>query len=172
MLPNRPTLIAAHLRGGTLDRALIAGASPTADTRLEVRAAILVSERRRAALAEGLERMLQSGDGATSRWRVRPPRASVRPNASALRELIALLRRSGPLYAQGVAMLGELLSEGTGPAYTGDSHALANSLTEARAALLGVEPSPRRRESQSLRRVGRSYRLPGGAWIHGRRESS
>jgi hypothetical protein len=50
--------------------------------------------------------------------------------------LAALLRGPRPLYAPGIAMLGRLLADGTGPAYLGRSRTLARRLGETRAALL------------------------------------
>ena len=58
--------------------------------------------------------------------------------APALRELAALLRGRRPLYARGLAMLGELLSDGTGAFYARPGGtALEHALVEIRAALAG-----------------------------------
>jgi hypothetical protein len=60
-------------------------------------------------------------------------------NASALRELSAVLSSSAPLYARGIAIAQHLLTDGTGPAYVGDGEALASRLLEARAAMYGLD---------------------------------
>jgi hypothetical protein len=58
-------------------------------------------------------------------------------NASALRELAAVLRGTAPLYAGGIAMANRLLTDATGAAYVGDGEALARGLREAREAMYG-----------------------------------
>ncbi len=133
--------LAARVRSGSLDDALIAGADPAGSRQLAARAMMLTSPRFRAAAADGLDRWLQAAHGARSRHRVLPPRAVTLANAPELRELIALLRGAGPLYASGIAAVGRLLSDGTGPAYVGDADALARELREAGAAMHASAPA-------------------------------
>jgi type II secretory pathway component PulF len=104
---------------------------------LAARACALTETRNRQALADELE-LTRSAHLRRSAWRLAPTRASVEANAAALSELVALLRSGVPLYARGLAMLAELLTDGTGPLYArGGESALAIALTDARAALTG-----------------------------------
>jgi hypothetical protein len=135
--PGAHARIAAHLRSSSLDRALIAGADPTASAALAARATILTSRRTRALLAEGLERSLQAAQGTQRRWWAVSPRSPLLANASAVRELAALLRADGPLYAPGLAILNQLMSDGSGPAYRDQPQHAARRLREARAAMTG-----------------------------------
>ena len=57
--------------------------------------------------------------------------------ADELGSLVSLLRGRSPLYARGLAMLGRLLADGTGPAYVGRPEALATCIREVRRALAG-----------------------------------
>ncbi len=88
-------------------------------------------------VAAGLERLLGLADHPPARrWYVRPAEPAVRANSAELSELAALLRGSRPLYARGVAMLSELLTDGTGPAYVDPRGAtLAVRLCHVREAL-------------------------------------
>jgi hypothetical protein len=131
----------ARLHAAALDKALLVGADPTQSRQLAARAQELTSPRSRAAIADGLERWLSAAHGATSRRRLLPRRALALDNASAARAIIELLRGSAPLYARGIALLASLLSDGTGPAYVGDSAVLARLLGEARATMAGRVPA-------------------------------
>jgi hypothetical protein len=137
--PGRLARLLARARAGSLDRALIAGADPAGSRQLAARAAALTSPRVRALTADGLERLLQAAQGPPSRRRVLPRRDPVLASASELRELATRLREPAPLYARGVAIAGELLTDGSGPVYLGDRQSLALKLHEARAALAGQD---------------------------------
>ena len=139
--PGRLARLLAQARGGSLDRALIAGFDPAGSRLMAARALTLGSSRTRASLAAGLERLLEAAQGPPSMRRVRPRSDAVVANALELRAVAAALRSSSPLYARGVAVIDELLSDGTGPAYRGDADALARRLGEARAAMEGNEAS-------------------------------
>ena len=143
--PGRLARLIAQARGGSLDRALIAGFDPAGSRLLAARALTLNSARSRASLASGLERLLEAAQGPPSMRRVRPQRDAVITNAVELRALAAALRGSSPIYARGVAVVDELLSDGTGPAYKGDGEALAGRLAEARAAMNGLAAADARR---------------------------
>lgn len=149
--------IPARLRAAALDRALLAGADPAHSSQLAARAHVLTSLRSRAAAADGLERWLSAADGATSRRRVLPRRALAMTNAPEVREIVSLLRGSAPLYARGIALLGSLLSDGTGPAYVGDSGVLARRLGEVRATMEGRAPAA---HPQGLHPARRSAKAP------------
>lgn len=136
--PGGLTRVVARVRGRTLDRALIEGADPAASTQLATRAAQLTRQSTRAEIADGLERLARTASQAPSRRRVLPFRRAVLANEDELRALAARLRAPGPLYAQGLAMLRELLVDGAGPAYTDrQGSALARELRNARVAIGG-----------------------------------
>ncbi len=139
--PAPSARLLARLRTTALDRALLAGADPAHSRQLAARAQALTSPRSRAAAADGLERWLSAANGATSRRRVLPRRALAVANASEACEIVSLLRGSAPLYARGIALLGLLLNDGTGPAYVGDSDTLPRLLAEVRAAMTGHAPT-------------------------------
>jgi hypothetical protein len=129
--------LGARLRPGALDRALARGADPATSPVLAARACALTADRNRRALAEELE-AVRGAHLRPSAWRLAPPRASVEANAATLSELVVLLRSGLPLYARGLAMLAELLADGTGPLYArGAESELASALTDARVALAG-----------------------------------
>jgi hypothetical protein len=89
-------------------------------------------------LAHALERLALTTEGMTGLFRVAPRRQAVRANRQALLDLAVRLRRGGPLYARGIAILELVLIDGTGPAYR-DAHgeALARQLQLAGAGLGG-----------------------------------
>jgi hypothetical protein len=128
--------IAARVFARRLDRALIEGADPVVSPRLAARAARLTSQSTRSELADGLERLIATAQLPPPRRRSLPRHSSVLANSKLLRELAAMLRGSGPLYAGGIAMLCTLLTDGTGPVYGAtDGRALEGELLRARAAL-------------------------------------
>jgi len=134
----RPALgsrVLARLRGRSLDRALIAGADPSTSPLLAARAAALAAQAHRHALADGLERLLAAAEGPQRRWWALSAREHVRANASEISALAELLRGSTPLYARGIAMVEDLLSDGAGPAYDGPPTGLAARLRAARSAM-------------------------------------
>lgn len=135
--PGPLARMAARVHSQSLDRALIAGADPSGSPQLAARAAQLTSPRTRSLIAEGLERLLRAAQGPQKRWWAASRRGQLLANASRLHELASVLDGDAPLYARGIAMLNQLLTDGTGPAYLGDSQSLARRLDEARAALDG-----------------------------------
>ncbi len=135
--PGPLARVTARVRSQSLDRALIAGADPASSALLAARAAQLTSAHTRALIAEGLERLLRAAQGPQRRWWAVSRRGQLLANASRLHELAALLASGTPLYARGIAMLNQLLTDGTGPAYFGEGERLTRWLDEARAALEG-----------------------------------
>ena len=134
--PGPLARLAARARCVSLDRALIAGADPTGSPLLAARAAQLTSTRSRAAIAAGLKELVRHGtepSGAGGRSR---DAASCSP---APRRCTSLPRccSDEPLYARGIAMLGKLLTDDTGPAHLGAGEDLARLLAQARAAMAG-----------------------------------
>jgi hypothetical protein len=136
---SRRTRLTARLRGGALDRALIAGADPSSSAALAARASLLTSTCHRERLADGLGQLMRRAEEPQRRWWDPAERQAISANRSELHRLAVALRGGGPLYAAGVARLNRLLSDGTGPAFAGDAAALAGALGEARAALAGAE---------------------------------
>jgi hypothetical protein len=137
--PARPSRLAgllARVNGGALDRELIAGADPASSARLEARSERLTAPASRALIADGLERLREAGDSPQRRWTAVGRGDAIRANSRRLDDLAELLRGDVPLGARGVAVLSELLSDGTGVAYQGRHQELAERLNEAHAALL------------------------------------
>ncbi len=135
--PDRLTRLQARMRGRSLDRALIAGADPAGSRALAARAAHLTSQRSRALTAGGLERLVRQAAANGRRWRVLVRPDCVLENASAICQLASLLRSDAPVYASGVAIVNQLLTDGAGAAYVGDAAQLASELARARTALAG-----------------------------------
>jgi len=135
--PDRLARLHARVRGASLDRALIAGADPAGSARLAARAAHLTSQRSRALTADALDGLVRLSRTRDRRWRALRRPGCVLENASAIGELAGLLRSCAPVYARGVAVVNQLLSDGLGPAYVGDAPALARELARARAAMAG-----------------------------------
>jgi len=129
--------VAARLHAGSLDRELIAGADPSRSAALAARASKLTSRRTRALIADGLERSLQDAQGARRRFSAVSAKSPVLACAKEVGELAELLRGREPLYAPGIALISELLSDGSGPAYRGRPQTLARRLDEARTAMRG-----------------------------------
>lgn len=107
--------VMARCLAARLDRQLARGVRPEASTGLAVRATHLTSMKFRRNLAASLRRIL------TAEPRV-PPRVSIRmarirQSAPELAELSGQLLRPGPVPARGVAMVCELLTDGSGPLY-------------------------------------------------------
>jgi hypothetical protein len=136
MRPPLSARVAARMFARRLDRALVEGADPVRSPRLAARAALLTSQATRSELADGLDRLISTAQLPPPRSRVRPRHSSVLANSKLLRELAAMLRGTGPLYASGIAMLCTLLTDGTGPVYrASDGRALEGELLRARSAL-------------------------------------
>jgi hypothetical protein len=149
--PDRLARLLARARFGSLDKALIAGADPAASPQLAARAARLTEPRYRASVALGIERLLETAQGRRRRRTVLPRGGHLLVNETELHALAAELRGGTPLYARGIAMMGRLLTDGSGPAYLGDADALARSLRDADAAMSGQETADPVRSWGSLR---------------------
>jgi hypothetical protein len=134
---GRLACLAARVRSQSLDRALIAGADPGSSAALAARAAMLTSPRSRAQIAEALEHLVCAAHAPRRRWWAVSPNGPVPANAEAIRELAALLRRDTPLYARGIAVLSQLLTDGCGPVYDGSEESLARELRHAHASVVG-----------------------------------
>jgi hypothetical protein len=137
----RPPLsarIAARVFRARLDCALIAGANPASSPLLSARAATLTQPSTRDELADGLDLIVASAQQPPGSRRLTPRHSSVLANAPLLREMALTLRGPQPLYAQGIAMIRRLLTDGSGPMYTSrDGSALERELRRARSAVCG-----------------------------------
>ena len=116
--------VLARCAASRLDRELAAGASPETSSCLAARAVQLTSMKTRRHLAASVRRILAAaGDpAAVTVITVRPPRmplarAQVRQSAGPLAALAGYLAAPGPVPAQGVAMVSQLLADGAGPLY-------------------------------------------------------
>jgi hypothetical protein len=127
--------IVARGRSARLDRELAEGARPEASVSLAARATQLTSTPFRHDLAASLRRILvaagreeaERSSSATPAFgvsrSVRVPLGSTRVGQSAepLAELASRLLEPGPVPVRGVAMVTELLADGTGPLYRAPS---------------------------------------------------
>jgi hypothetical protein len=136
-----------------LDRQLADGARPEMSAVLAARAMVLTSVRYRQGLAASLRRMLAASVSPQTRPRLlaasrsagaaRQPYVPLRRDriacsASALDRLARSLAVTGPVPAQGVAMVSQLLADGGGPLYrTGARDDLDVILERAAQALTG-----------------------------------
>jgi hypothetical protein len=134
-MPDALSRLLARSMARRLDGALIAGADPAGSTMLAARAALLTSAQMRGSLADSLHGLLRAAQGPQRRWWALGSRAAVLANASELDALAMLLASETPLYARGLALLNQLLTDGGGPAYRGDATALSRALSDARTAL-------------------------------------
>jgi hypothetical protein len=128
----------AGWRAGDLDRKLAAGASPSADALLAIRARRLTGPRYRARVAAGLARAVRDAEASTRGFSaaVRPDRREVIAARTVLTTLERRLRGAGQVSARGVALLESLLTDGTSPLYLpGEPGALGSRLRAAAAAL-------------------------------------
>jgi hypothetical protein len=122
--PRRPGRLAglrARLNSSALDRDLASGVAPWRSSAHAARALQLTGARRRAAYAQGLERILADTERPRRPTRVGavvlPDHASVILSAPVIWEIVAQLRGSCPASAEGMARLRGLLSDGGGPLY-------------------------------------------------------
>jgi hypothetical protein len=126
------------LRRGRLDALLAAGADPSWDPELGLRAAQLSAPGRRWALAGGLERVVWDARR-PPRWDCRAPvdRRAVRAASSELSALAFELAVVTAPSAQGIALASQLLCHPDSPLYaTGGGPALRAGAVLAREALL------------------------------------
>jgi hypothetical protein len=138
--------VQARLRCAHLGSALAAGADHCASPALAVRAARLTRPRTRERLAAELDDVLaavaQPVLGPSSA--IAPDRAEVGVASPRLIGIRELLRSEAPVYAQGVAMLIQLLRDGGGPLYQPVTRGELNQSLEAITAVLeGGDTRPR-----------------------------
>ena len=135
--------VLARCAAPRLDRELAAGASPESSARRAARAVQLTSMKARRDLAASVQRILAAdGDlAAVTVMTARPARlplarAQIRQSAGPLTVLAGYLAAPGPVPAQGVAILSQLLADGAGPLYRqASTKDLGDLIDEATRAL-------------------------------------
>jgi len=135
--------ILARCKAARLDRQLAAGASPESSTILAARAGQLTSLKTRRALATSLWRILAAAGQPTAvpaislrPTRIPLARTGIRRSAGTLNNLASSLIAPGPVPAQAVAMVGQLLADGAGPLYRDASdYDLAEAIENVTRAL-------------------------------------
>jgi hypothetical protein len=140
--------ILARSQAARLDRELAAGASPEASASLAARAAWLTSTEFRRDLAANLRRILVAAGepawpaaagaplGPARRPRVPLRTTRISRSAPLLAELANRLLDPGPVPVRGVAMVTELLADGTGPLYREAARDDLGTMAEQAAAAL------------------------------------
>jgi len=149
--------ILARIQAARLDRALAAGTSPEASAGLAVRAAQLTSTGFRRGLAASVRRILVAagppalpvaaglpalplaahaplGSARPSRLPLRTAR--IGRSAPLLAEVASRLLEPGPVPVRGVAMVAQLLADGTGPLYREAARDDLDALAERAASAL------------------------------------
>jgi hypothetical protein len=132
-------LMLARFQAGRLDRELAGGADPEQCASLAARAMQLTSEKSRRGLAASLLRLREASTGPGAIPLRVPVRWERLSQATAeLGELASHLLAPVPVPARGVAMVSQLLSDGTGPLYDAASREdLRASAQRAAEALAG-----------------------------------
>ena len=138
----------ARATAARLDRELAAGTSPETSATLAARATALTSTKARRDLAGSVQRILAAAGRPPAvppspPAAGRPPhvpicRARISKSASLLAELAGRLAGPGPLPVQGVAMVSQLLADGTGPLYHQACRDDLAAITERAARALTV----------------------------------
>jgi hypothetical protein len=132
-----------------LDRLLAAGADPSWDPELALRATQLTAPRRRRVLAQSLLRTVRDAHRAP-RWTCAAPvdRRAVRAATPELRALATSLSQDAAPTPQAITLVEQLLREPGSPLYApGDERALRESVRLVREALRPSQSNPREEKS-------------------------
>ena len=140
---ERPALalrIRVAVRRRALDKDLARGDSPLRSDVYALRARQLVERRSRERLAEALERLVERAERTPSPGAiVWLPKREIIDARTELLSLARRLRDARPVYACGVAMVSQLVCDGTGPAFTPRAGlSLRRAIAEATVALEGM----------------------------------
>ncbi len=133
--------VRAHVRASALDHDLAAGASPDSNVALALHAARLCGPSQRYLLARSLTRVAAASE-TRARPRLKAPvcRPAVRRARAELDAVVKRLVSSDPVDVRGVALVRNLLADGTGPLYQeSTAHGLG---PELQGALEAMEPLP------------------------------
>lgn len=131
--------ILARVLAGRLDRRLADGQSPESDPLLALRAQRLTRPSTRTSLAAAVGRVLR--EAASTARRTPPPLADLVAVRELERDLVGLvdhLVAPVPVSARGVALVHELLADGSGPLYL--RHAPGDLELLIRRATLALDP--------------------------------
>jgi hypothetical protein len=109
----------ARLRHAALDRELARSADPTTSALLAMRARQLTDARTREGIAISILRVVASADSAAARFNARVPVRwdAVLAAREPLTALAVRLRSAGPVWAHGVALASQLITDADGPLY-------------------------------------------------------
>jgi hypothetical protein len=140
---DRPTLalrIRVAVRRRVLDEDLARGDSPLRGDVYALRARQLVERRSRERLARALERLVEGAERTPSPSEiVWLPKREILDARTGLLRLAGRLGDARPAYARGVAMVSQLVCDGTGPAFTPRAGlALRRAIAAATDALEGT----------------------------------
>jgi hypothetical protein len=140
---ERPALalrIRVAVRRHVLDKDLARGDSPLRSDVYALRARQLVERRSRERLARALERLVEGAERTPSPSEIIwLPKCEILDARTGLLSLARRLRDARPVYACGVAMVSQLVCDGTGPAFTPRAGlALRRAIAEATEALEGM----------------------------------
>jgi hypothetical protein len=119
--PSVFTRIWARVRGGSLDRALSAGANPAGSAALAQRSVWLTSRRQRRDLAKAVRRLLEPESPRTGMTAaIQPHRGELAAARVPLTWVASMLETDEPIYSPGMARLRLLLRRGDSPLYDAD----------------------------------------------------
>jgi hypothetical protein len=139
--PGLLARVHARLRRSSLDAALASGTDPCDSRALACEAAWLTRSRTREKLATSVDAAIGAVPTPASAA-VAPDRREISLASEPLVRLRALLRSRAPVYAQGLAMLRQLLQDGASPLYLPAwPGALAQAIEEIIVALEGRDRS-------------------------------
>jgi hypothetical protein len=144
--------VLARCAAAELDRELAAGTPPESSAALAARAMALTSAKVRRELAASVQRILAAAGqpqaatpspaAAVRPARIPVNRARISQSAVPLAELAGCLAAPGPVPVQGLAMVSQLLADGTGPLYhDGRGNDLGDILEHATLALSRLHPA-------------------------------
>lgn len=122
--------VRVFVRRGVLDRLLAAGADPSWDPELGLRAAQVTAPRRRRALADSFARAVEDAHR-PPRWTCAAPlaRGAVRATSHELRALAIGLAQGAPPPPQAITLASQLMRDPGSPLYApGDEHTLRDSV--------------------------------------------
>jgi hypothetical protein len=129
----------SRARGSALDRRLADGAAPESSLDLAIRADVLIRPDQRAVLAHDLDQIAVTARRTPSKAQVRLCRRRICEAGAELTALSRQLAAPGPVSVRGVAMIRELLRDGTGPLFRPDSHVDLRLVLHT--ALAALDPS-------------------------------
>jgi hypothetical protein len=140
LVAREPSVVArvgAGLIAGRLDQQIEDGAPVAPNTMLAAHTARLTSRRERSALTAKLRAVVEQSLGPQLPWsgRIPPHRGNVAAAMPLITAVMARLDGPQPILPRGTARLRLLMSDGTGPLYSGRNGSLSGALQAVLAAL-------------------------------------